>query len=866
MAINARDDRPSGGVARLPRRDSTPNFTDFSGSHDAVDLMQLWSTLCRSYRLVLLVALLVFCAAMYRTLTSPMQFQASGRLYLGELDGNAHPAPAQNTIEFSGTGQGELGSEIEIIHSRSLVSRAILASGMNVPIAPVGEEPPVFWRWLLSRRDSALLDRGLREVRAVNAILSEKARDGLSFELRFKTPESYELYTENRLVAVGKLGELLKTDDFELTLVQGADGSPKAGSRYEMGILPLEELTDDAVGMLDVYAPKGTNGPVNVVTLEFSSSSPRAAAAFLTHLMEAYLQERQSWKTEDATAAETFVTSQLRTIRESLDNVQKQLATYRTNNRVVVLDSEAKAMIEQIAKYEEQRVAARLQVAALADMKRALSSKDPPMGAYLVGEARDTVLEGMSSSLSQARHKLTELESQFNDVAPPVQEQRAQVKAQLEAVQNYVASRLSRAQESLGTLSGIIGQFEQKLKTVPSAEFGLAQLSRESEVYNRTYSYLLERQQQAAIVKASTLSKNRILDVPRVSDREDSPKLALGAASGLVGVALGVALVLLHSIFAGTLQSESDVHRSIGASPIWARIPRRRRARAVGPAFDGQSFELPAGHADSRFVEAFRALRTSVYHWAASARSTVVLITSPAPGDGKTTCAHWLAAALATDGRRVLVIDADLRRPVPKAEATSGREQNLRSALLGTCDWHEAVRRVPLSFGEFYLLPGGGMARAELLSSERMSQLVSQARHEFDFVVIDSPSFPFVSDGLTLAALSDMVLSVMRLQNTPRRVAVDHARRMSASSSFAVVVNDAGATSRRRHSYPRSEDPSAGSSDGTNQPVTRGHWQRAGFAAAGLVTRMSGGAPFSATAEEDAECETFPLLRSRIRG
>jgi len=206
MAINSRDDRQSGGVARLPRRDSTPNLSDhWSGHHDAVDLMQLWSTVCRSYKLVLLVALVVFCAAMYRTLTSAMQFQATGRLYLGELDGNAHPAPVQNAIEFSGTGQGELGSEIEIIHSRSLVARAILASGMNVSIEPVGQKPLVFWRWLLSRRDTRLLDAGLREVRAVNAVLSDKVLDGASYELRFKSGDTYEVHSDTGRVAAGKL-------------------------------------------------------------------------------------------------------------------------------------------------------------------------------------------------------------------------------------------------------------------------------------------------------------------------------------------------------------------------------------------------------------------------------------------------------------------------------------------------------------------------------------------------------------------------------------------------------------------------------------------------------------------------------------
>ncbi len=126
------------------------------------------------------------------------------------------------------------------------------------------------------------------------------------------------------------------------------------------------------------------------------------------------------------------------------------------------------------------------------------------MGAFLMGEANDTVLEGMADSLTKERAKLADLEARFNEVAPDVREQRARVDAQLASVRSYVSSRAARAQDSLSSLGGLIQQLQEKLKTVPGAELGLSQLSRESEVYSRTYSYLLERQQQAAIIKAST--------------------------------------------------------------------------------------------------------------------------------------------------------------------------------------------------------------------------------------------------------------------------------------------------------------------------------------------------------------------------
>ena len=729
-----------------------------------------------------------------------MQFRSVGRLYLGELEASGANAQARagQELEISASSQGVVGSEMEIIQSRSLVSRAILESGLNVGISALGSKSPRYGEWLLAHRDPLLLDVAGEEVSAQDCLLTDRRAREQAYTLRFVTDTDYEVWRENAKLGAGKLGEVVRVPGADLHLLAGNERKPRAGSEYAVVVRPLLEVIDAALKSLQVTAPKPSpqSPPVNVITLEFTSGSPRQSAAFLDRLIAAYLSERQSWKVEDAGAAEAFVADQLNNVRTSLDDIQRKLASYRSNNRVVVMDNEAKAMIEQIGKYEEQRVAARLEVAALSDVKRTLKSANPPVGAFLLGEANDKVLEGMADSLTHARQKLTDLDSRFNEAAPEVRDQRSQVDAQLEAIRNYVSSRASRAQESLGTLNGIISQYEKRLQTVPGAELGLLQLSRESDVYSRTYQYLLERQQQTAIIKASTLSKNRVLDAPQPPHHEDSPKLLLRLASAPLGLLLGVALVLARSLFASTVQSEADARSALGATPLLAAVPRRLRRRGerkgvVGPG----SFDVVGSDQSSPFTEAFRTLRTKLYRSHKSDTGRALLITSPADGDGKTTCALALAALLAADGKRVLVIDADLRRANQSSyfDESQRAPAGLCEVLRGEEEWGNVVVPIETGVGKFYALPAGGIAPAELLSGKRMFELLEDAKKRCDFVLLDAPSFPAVSDALVLSELVDTVLSVVRIGHTPRKAAFEHVRALSgARAAQAVVLNDVG--------------------------------------------------------------------------
>lgn len=768
-----------------------------AATRDTVDLTEIWASIRRRRATVFSIAALVFTGVIGATLASPMTFRANSRLYLGELSNNASStANAEDQLDLLGPEGGDVGSEMEIIRSRSLVERAVLDSGLNVQIFPAGVSQVRYWQWLWNRRDPRLLDASEQGIKAVDTKLSNDAFSSRVYRVVFHDPRNFEVFEHGRSMGRGVLGESLRTNDFILQLQEGRRGPPRSGAEYVMSVAPLTEVVDTVLDNLEVTAAKTPLGadPVKVISLGFAARSPYFATTFLERLMAAYLEERKSWKTEDASSVGSFVSSQLTGMRETLDQIEQKLADYRTKNRVVVLDNEAKAMIEQVGKYEEQRVAARLEVSALADVNRALKDPNIPTESFMVGEAKDTVLEGMATSLAKSRQTLVDLESRFNESAPNLREQRAQVDAQQAAIKSYVSGRLQRAQENLGTLNQIIGQFEQRLRTVPGAELGLTQLARESEVYSNLYSYLLKRQQQAAIIKASTVSKNRILDAPQAPYREDSPKLLLRLASLPLGFLLGALGVVLSGAFGGRIQSESELRHHL-AAPVVGRLPTRRgrRRRKSETLAD---FDFPDETRDPDWLEACRTLRANVYRMFGGPEQGVVLVTSPAKGDGKTLCVLSLAELFAADGKSTLVIETQLREPSATGMPDDGPD--MLDVLQGTAHWRDAVRFMPTPFGEFHVLSANAAAPPELLSAGAMRDLMREVRSHYDIVIMDVSSYPSTSDALVLTPHANCILSVVRLQRTRYRSTIQHFRELAHNVPHALVLNDVETESTRR--------------------------------------------------------------------
>jgi capsular exopolysaccharide synthesis family protein len=254
----------------------------------------------------------------------------------------------------------------------------------------------------------------------------------------------------------------------------------------------------------------------------------------------------------------------------------------------------------------------------------------------------------------------------------------------------------------------------------------------------------------------------------------------------LAGLALGVGLAWLRDISDQRLRSADEI-KGVVNLPILGVVPHIQHART--PSQRGMQL-----HNDpmSDVAEAYRTIRTAVYFGVPHGTAKTLLVTSPAPGDGKTTLASNLAIAMAQAGNRILLIDADFRKPMQHKIFELGKSAGLSSVLAGEAELEQAIHKTPVNGLE--VLPCGPIPAnpSEILNSQMFADVLNDLVTKYDHVVIDSPPVMPVTDSRILAASCDCTILALRAEKSTRKSAV-YARdtlRSVGSRILGVVVND----------------------------------------------------------------------------
>ena len=309
-------------------------------------------------------------------------------------------------------------------------------------------------------------------------------------------------------------------------------------------------------------------------------------------------------------------------------------------------------------------------------------------------------------------------------------------------------------------------------------------LQHDAESNKLLYDGLLQKLKEAGITAGLRSTNVRVVDPALAPSSPARPQkfrnIALACLVGLVG---GVGLALFREYLDNTVKSPDDVEAltglpSLAVVPALPGLPSTqgrlsRLAReaapqsASGPRVELLSYIQPK----SQISEAFRALRTSLLLSQADHPPQVILVTSALPREGKTTAAVNLAVTLAQLGDRTLLMDSDLRKPgIRRAlNLTGGKEVGLSSYLAGVSTLDEVMMPHP-TINNLVALTTGPVppSPADLLSSHRMREAITDLRHRFKFVVIDSPPVMAATDAVILSALTDGVLLVVRSGETPK--------------------------------------------------------------------------------------------------
>ncbi len=539
-----------------------------------------------------------------------------------------------------------------------------------------------------------------------------------------------------------------------------------------------------------------------IVEVTFESQDPILSASIVNNLASNYIDRNLELRWDAAQKASEWISQQLVGLKVRLEKSEDDMQQYSRENGLLFLQSEkgttenmVDARLRQLQEELTRAQAARIEKESLYRLVDAGDYASLPT----VFENRE--LQDLTLRVSDLRAQDALLGSTFSGEYPKRQQLRSQIdEAQrtLDQERERAATRI-RDDYSAGVrretmLRQAFADAQHDANNIAEKSVQYNILKREVDTNRGLYEGLLERLKQAGVSAGLKESNIRIVDAAVPPKYPAKPRVALNLSLGvLVGLSLGISAAFLQEHSDNSLKTTEDIERILQL-PALAMIPAaesldlrrngnhrslsaRGRALLHGANGNGKPALAHWYRIDdlapeySVLTEAFRSLRTSVLLSAAGRPPRSLLVSSAQPGEGKTTVSINLAISLAQLGQRVLLIDCDLRRPsVHRAFQIQG-SLGIASYLAGQQDWIAAIERTTIP-GLDVLVSGPTPPNpAELLSSDRMEELIQKALEEYKFVVIDSPPLLNVADSRILATLVEGVVLVVKGGVTPRELA-----------------------------------------------------------------------------------------------
>jgi capsular exopolysaccharide synthesis family protein len=576
--------------------------------------------------------------------------------------------------------------------------------------------------------------------------------------------------------------------------------------RKTLGVSPPsdDQIWQQAIGMAAGTVRARGSDTTRIVEVTCDSTHPRVAADFCNTLTTEYIDQNleSRWKTTERTGE--WLTGQLQDLKIKLETQQEELQHYVRSTALVVMGQG-----EETTDVNETRLADLQKELSGAQADRFAKQSKYEMASASTADALpdlldDPTLKETQSSIAGLRAKLAQLSVTFTPVHAEVKRVQAQIDAleqSLENVRRNVLIRIKQDFEAAQRRESLLSRAYQQQaglvtgKAEEVAHFNL--LKRDVEATRMLYDTLQQRLKEASIASALRANNIRVVDGALVPGSPYKPDIGQSIMFGLLfGAVLGVTFSVMRERADRTLQDPGDVSYylgvpELGVVPIGETVdappPRRLKTAAALALQSGNGAELrPRGKLEliswdeksSLMAESFRTTLTSIlFSRAGGDRPRVIVLSSASPKEGKTTVVSNLGIALAEINQRVLVIDADMRRPRLHTVFDVGNQLGLSDLLLSKVPLTaESLRDacVPTTVTGMFVLPSGGSRRnvSSLLHSDRLPELLRVARESFDTVFIDTPPMVNIADGRVLGRLADGLIMIVRSGVTTRDAAL----------------------------------------------------------------------------------------------
>lgn len=673
-----------------------------TNAEDTIDLKELFFSLIAQWKLIALCVILSIVAALLYLRVTPDTYRVDALVQVEESKGAS--AALLGDLSNMIEQKQPAQAEIEILKSRLVLGDVI--DRLNLDIQVAGTENSLFDR-LLNPHD----------YRTEYSTRSVLFRDGdQAFDIRqFDIPQAY----------YDKTLELqFKEQQFSLTdprtgqvvfsgLLNRNNQATRPEGTWKVAIFSQDQFQDRyliskqslpaaANRLLANYSVAEKGKMTGILGLNYEGQDKAHITQVLNAILQAYRQQNVERRSAETAQTLKFLEDQLPELRQQLDVAEREFNQFRQQSNTVDVTKESELYLTQSIALETQK--------------------------------------------AQLEQSVAEASAKYTSEHPVMQ----QMEAQLAAINSRIA-------ELNGTL-----------KQLPDLQRRYLQLYREVEVKQQLYTALLNSYQQLRIAKAGEIGNVRIVDTAVEPLKPIAPKkLQILILSIFLGGFLGTLIALLRNMMRSGIKDAAQIENELDIS-VYATVPRSavQESRAKLLKKKKAIPILAVKDSDDIAVESIRSIRTTIHFSLTEAKNNIIAISGPAPEVGKSFIAANLGAILAQGGKKVLVMDGDMRRGYLHKYFNQDTAPGLSELLLGTHTLEQVIKADSYE-GLYFISRGKNPSNpAELLGSQKFQALLSELSAQFDHILIDTPPALAVTDGVIIAQSAGVNLLVVRHAKT----------------------------------------------------------------------------------------------------
>src|SRR5580700_6295115 len=514
-----------------------------------------------------------------------------------------------------------------------------------------------------------------------------------------------------------------------------------------------------------------------LLLISYRSDDPQLAADAANAIAQSYLEHTYNIRIRSSASLATFMEKQIEELRAKMERSSQALVGFERELNVINPEEKTNILSARLLQLNTEYTNAqgdRLKKEAAYD-----SVKGGAIEAALAAAQGDG-LRRLVEHLNDAREHFVEVKTHFGENHPEYKKAEAkvlEVESAIEATTRDVAQRVAiefnESERREASVKQAVADAKADFDHVNARSFEYQALKREADADKQLYEELVRKIKEAGINAGFQNSAIRIADPARPALKAVSPDVRFNALLALMFSALiAMGAAVLSDVLDTTIRDPEQVSRTLRTEVIGSLPLMKNRHSAGSPNFkagfkNGMAIE---GEQDlTGFHESIRTLRNSILLGSFDRQYRSLLVTSAAPGEGKTTTAANLATAHAEQGKKTLLIDGDLRRPSVHRNFNLPSVVGLSNVLLGEIPWRDAVVKVEGLEKLHILAAGPPSRRASDLIGRGLAELLEEASSDYDLVLLDAPPLLGFAEPLQMAATVDGVIVVARAGQTSRK-------------------------------------------------------------------------------------------------